>query len=69
MGQDMNKYRDGSDLSFWLTSFNGGSYSSNRKTSGNTFVDSPFVPVIGGIQPSDIRRVGHSRTPGKRFYG
>jgi len=50
--QDMNKYRDGSDLSFWLTSFNGGSYSSNRKTSGNTFVDSPFVPVIGGIQPS-----------------
>ena len=50
--QDMNKYRDGSDLSFWLTSFNGGSYSSNRKTSGNTFVDAPFVPVIGGIQPS-----------------
>ena len=55
--QDMNKYRDGSDLSFWLTSFNGGSYSSNRKTSGNTFVDSPFVPVIGGIQPSILDRL------------
>ena len=49
---DMNKYRDGSDLSFWLTSFNGGSFSSNRKTSGNTFVDSPFCPVLGGVQPS-----------------
>jgi len=58
--QDMNKYRDGSDLSFWLTSFNGGSYSSNRKTSGNTFVDSPFVPVIGGIQPSILDELATS---------
>ena len=58
--QDMNKYRDGSDLSFWLSSFNGMPYSSNRKTAGNTFVDAPYVPVIGGIQPSILNDLATS---------
>ena len=50
--KDMNKYRAGSDLEFWLSSWSGTSISVNRKTSKNSFVDKPFIPVIGGIQPS-----------------
>lgn len=50
--KDMNKYRAGSDLEFWLSSWSGKSYNSNRKTAKSSFVDKPFVPVLGGIQPS-----------------
>jgi len=50
--KDMNKYRAGSDLEFWLSSWSGSPISLNRKTTKNAFVDKPFIPVIGGIQPS-----------------
>jgi hypothetical protein len=50
--KDMNKYRQGSDLEFWLSCWSGQSISLNRKTSKSSFVDKPFIPVIGGIQPS-----------------
>ena len=50
--KDMNKYRQGSDLEFWLSSWSGTSISLNRKTSKSAFVDKPFIPVLGGIQPS-----------------
>jgi hypothetical protein len=50
--KDMNKYRAGSDLEFWLSSWSGQSISVNRRTANNAFVDKPFIPVLGGIQPS-----------------
>lgn len=50
--KDMNKYRAGSDLEFWLSTWSGKSVNMNRKTAGNSFVDKPFIPVLGGIQPS-----------------
>jgi hypothetical protein len=50
--KDMNKYRQGSDLEFWLSSWSGTSISLNRKTAKSAFVDKPFIPVLGGIQPS-----------------
>ena len=50
--KDMNKYRQGSDLEFWLSSWSGTSISLNRKTSKSAFVDKPMIPVLGGIQPS-----------------
>lgn len=50
--KDMNKYRAGSDLEFWLSSWSGKAVSLNRKTSKSAFVEKPFIPVLGGIQPS-----------------
>lgn len=50
--KDMNKYRAGSDIEFWLSSWSNKSYALNRKTSNNAFVDKPFIPVLGGIQPA-----------------
>lgn len=49
--KDMNKYRTGSDLESWLSCWNGNSISLNRKTAKSSFVDKPFIPVLGGIQP------------------
>ena len=50
--KDMNKYRAGSDLEFWLSTWSGKAVNMNRKTAGNSFVEKPFIPVLGGIQPS-----------------
>ena len=50
--KDMNKYRAGSDLEFWLSSWSGKSVSFDRKTSKSSFIDKPCIPVLGGIQPS-----------------
>jgi hypothetical protein len=50
--KDMNKYRAGSDLEFWLSCWSGKSVSLNRKTAKSSFVDKPHIPVLGGIQPS-----------------
>jgi len=50
--KDMNKYRAGSDLEFWLSCWSGKSVSMNRKTAKSSFVDKPFIPVLGGIQPT-----------------
>jgi len=50
--KDMNKYREGSDLEFWLSTWSGKAISLNRKTAKSAFVDKPLVSVLGGIQPS-----------------
>lgn len=50
--KDMNKYRAGSDLEFWLSSWSGKSVYLNRITRAGSFVDRPFIPVLGGIQPT-----------------
>jgi len=64
--KDMNKYRQGSDLEFWLSSWSGTSISLNRKTSKSAFVDQPFIPVLGGIQPSVFEEftTGHNKENG-----
>lgn len=49
--KDMNKYRAGSDLEFWLSTWSGKSVSMNRKTAKSSFVDKPLIPILGGIQP------------------
>ena len=50
--KDMNKYRSGSDLEFWLSSWSGESVNVNRVTRGVSYINRPFIPVLGGIQPS-----------------
>jgi len=49
--KDMNKYRAGSDLEFWLSCWSGKSVSLNRLTRKGSFIDKPLIPVLGGIQP------------------
>ena len=49
--KDMNKYRAGSDLEFWLSCWSGKAVNLNRMTRKGSYVDKPFIPVLGGIQP------------------
>ncbi len=49
--KDMNKYRAGSDLEFWLSTWSGESVNLNRLTRAGSFVEKPFIPILGGIQP------------------
>ena len=59
MMQQFSKYNSaGSDVSYWLSIFNGGSVSLERKTQGKSaFVEKTFVPIIGGIQPAIIHSI------------
>lgn len=50
--KDMNKYKQGSDLEFWLSTWSGKAVNLNRLTRAGSFVAKPFIPVLGGIQPS-----------------
>lgn len=55
--KDMNKYREGSDLEFWLSTWSGSSVNVNRLTRRGSFVENPFIPVIGGIQPGILNEL------------
>lgn len=50
--KDMNKYRQGGDLEQWLSSWSNEPIILNRKTVKNNYIDSPIIPVLGGIQPA-----------------
>lgn len=50
--KDMNKYRAGSDLESWLSNWNGEPLNINRMSRRGSFIEHPFIPVLGGIQPS-----------------
>ena len=64
---EMDRYRDGSDLQFWLSSFSGSAFSSNRKSSGVTVVKTPNLPVIGGIQPNIVSEIASSSNKSNGF--
>jgi hypothetical protein len=49
--KDMNRYRDGSDKERFLSAWSGDSIVLNRKTAADAFVENPFIPIMGGIQP------------------
>ena len=55
--KDMNKYRAGSDLEFWLSTWSGKPIALNRKTVKNTYVERPLIPVLGGIQPAILNEL------------
>ena len=58
----MDKYSGGGkgaakDRAFWLESFNGGSYSTNRIGRGSVFIENLSVSMLGGIQPEPMRKL------------
>lgn len=55
--KDMNKYREGSDLEFWLSTWSGNSVSVNRITRAGSYIEKPHIPVLGGIQPAVLNNI------------
>lgn len=65
--KDMNKYRAGSDLEFWLSSWSNKGVSLNRRTSKNAFIESPIIPVLGGVQPGILNQFFSSENKDNGF--
>jgi hypothetical protein len=57
----MERYGTGkgasADRSFWLTAYNGGSYSVNRVGRGVVSIPNLSVSMLGGVQPDAIKRI------------
>lgn len=57
----MEKYAgrggSGADRGFWLSSYNGGPYTLDRVKRGSHVIENLSVSLLGGIQPSSIRKV------------
>lgn len=52
---NFNRYNSGSEEQFWLTAWNSTQITINRKTSDNIFIENPYIPVLGGIQPKVLK--------------
>ncbi len=49
--------KEGTDEQFWLSSWNGASYSAIRSGKNKFVIQKPFVNVIGGIQNSALKKL------------
>lgn len=65
--KDMNKYKQGSDQEFWLSCFSNQQAILTRKTSSSSFIDSPCIQVIGGIQPGIFGQVATEENKNNGF--
>lgn len=59
---NFNRYNKGSEEQFWLSVWSGKPIRINRKTSEPTRLPSPFIPVIGTIQPAVLNELANNRT-------
>jgi len=57
----------GSDVSQWLSLFNGDSVTLERKQAKSAFLDQSFVSLIGGVQPEVIHTIITSANKGNGF--
>jgi hypothetical protein len=55
--KDMNKYKPGSDLEFWLSCWSGEPAALTRKTAKSSFIELPLIPVLGGVQPGIFSQI------------
>lgn len=65
--KDMNKYREGSDKERFLSAWSGDSIVLNRKTADDAYVENPFIPILGGIQPSIFKEFQTSENQSNGF--
>ena len=58
MMSQFSKYSGaGSDVSNWLSLFNGGAVSLERKQAKSAYLEKTFVSIIGGVQPEIIHNI------------
>jgi hypothetical protein len=65
--KDMNKYKQGSDLEFWLSCWSNKAANLTRKTAKSSFIESPLMPVLGGIQPGIFGQISTSENKDNGF--
>jgi hypothetical protein len=65
--KDMNKYKQGSDLEFWLSCWSNKAANLTRKTAKSSFIESPLMPVLGGIQPGIFGQISTNENKDNGF--
>lgn len=65
--KDMNKYKEGSDLEFWLSTWSGSPVILTRITRSGSFIENPFIPILGGIQPTILESFNTSQNKENGF--
>jgi hypothetical protein len=60
--KNFNRYNTGSEEQFWLSNWSGKFVMVDRKLSGHTRIDHPFISVAGTIQPDTLREMAKDRT-------
>ncbi|GAO28327.1 YfjI family protein [Geofilum rubicundum] len=60
--KNFDRYNKGSEEQFWLSAWSSISITINRKTTESTKIQSPFISVIGTIQPGVINELAANRT-------
>jgi hypothetical protein len=65
--KDMNKYKPGSDLEFWLSCWSNQQAILTRKTAKSSFINSPLIPVLGGIQPGIFGQISTAENKDNGF--
>jgi hypothetical protein len=62
----LDKYNSGrggsADRAFWLQAWNGGSYTVDRSSRPSLYISNMSVSILGGIQPSAIRKIAADTT-------
>ena len=64
---DFNRYHKGSDEQFWLSAFSNKSIRVNRANKKTILIESPFIPVIGSIQPTVLPELFGDKRTGNGF--
>ena len=61
-----NRYHNGGEQEFWLSTWSGAPISVDRKTSDSIYIRQPFIPISGTIQPGIIEELAKDN---RRFNG
>lgn len=54
---NQNKYRSGGDIQFWLSVWSGSNGKVNRASKDTIYIESPSIAIIGGTQPSVLKKL------------
>ena len=64
---NLNQYRAGSDLEYWLSNWSNSTAKVNRASKDTIFIEKPSVSVIGGIQPGVLDVLANGRKKDNGF--
>lgn len=60
--EEMNRYKAGGNLEFYLSAFNGGVYVKNRKSYDPQTINDIYLSMLGSIQPEVLKEISGMQT-------
>lgn len=60
--EELNRYKTGGNLEFYLSAFSGGMYTKNRASYDAITIDNIFLSIIGSVQPQVLKQISTNNT-------